>query len=127
MCRKSNCKLDYYYQPKVRDRRATYRQSLSVLKTIKEISPKMVTKSSIMLGVGEEEDEIKQCMLDLLENGVDILTLGQYLRPSKDHLPVSHYVTPEKFAEWKEIGEKMGFKYVASGPMVRSSYKAGGN
>eukprot|EP01111_Echinosteliopsis_oligospora_P016170 TRINITY_DN6613_c0_g1_i2.p1 TRINITY_DN6613_c0_g1~~TRINITY_DN6613_c0_g1_i2.p1 ORF type:complete len:150 (-),score=50.63 TRINITY_DN6613_c0_g1_i2:58-507(-) len=109
----------------VRDRRANYKQSLSVLSHAKLSNPRLITKSSIMLGVGETDDEVRQTFKDLLEAGVDCVTLGQYLQPTKKHMKVEAYITPEKFKYWQEEGEKMGFKYVASGPFVRSSYKAG--
>jgi len=109
----------------VRDHRANYRQSLSVLRHAKQIKPTLITKSSLMLGVGETDDEVRKTMQDLLEIGVDCLTIGQYLRPTKKHMKVEDYIHPDKFAFWKEEGERMGFKYVASGPLVRSSYKAG--
>ena len=112
-------------QGSVRDRRASYRQSMDALAHAKHVNPSVVTKSSIMLGLGETDDEIRATMLDLRSAGVGILTLGQYLRPSKGHLAVKEYVTPEKFDEWREEGEAMGFSYVASGPLVRSSYRAG--
>ncbi|KAL4606667.1 hypothetical protein ACB092_09G120300 [Castanea dentata] len=85
----------------------------------------MITKSSIMLGLGESDDELKEAMADLRAIDVDILTLGQYLQPTPLHLTVKEYVTPEKFAFWKEYGESIGFRFVASGPLVRSSYRAG--
>ncbi|XP_058224271.1 lipoyl synthase, chloroplastic isoform X1 [Rhododendron vialii] len=109
----------------VRDPRAGYEQSLSVLRHAKHSKEGMITKSSIMLGLGESEDEIKEAMADLRAIDVDILTLGQYLQPTPLHLTVKEYVTPEKFASWKEYGESIGFRYVASGPLVRSSYRAG--
>lgn len=109
----------------VRDPRAGYDQSLLVLKHAKASKGGMVTKSSIMLGLGESDEEIKQTMYDLRVAGVDILTLGQYLQPTPLHLTVKEYVTPEKFTFWKEYGESIGFRYVASGPLVRSSYRAG--
>lgn len=85
-----------------------------------------MTKTSIMLGLGETDEEIEQAMRDCKDAGVDIFTLGQYLRPTANHLPVKAYVTPEKFDHWKKFGEEVvGFRYVASGPLVRSSYKAG--
>ncbi len=112
-------------QRKVRDVRAGYEQSLSVLAAVKEMSPKTFTKSSIMLGLGETEDEIVEVMKDLREINVDILTLGQYLRPSSWHLAVAEYVAPERFNKLKRIGEGLGFRYVAAGPFVRSSYRAG--
>lgn len=110
----------------VRDRRAGYQQTLSCLAQVKALDPRIFTKSSIMLGLGETDAEILQCMKDLRAHGVDILTLGQYLQPTKKHLPVSEYVTPEKFQEWAQIAENdLGFLYCASGPLVRSSYRAG--
>ena len=111
--------------PKVRDPRAGYWKSLKTLKIVKDLSSKIYTKSSIMLGLGERDDEVVKAMRDLRSVGVDILTIGQYLQPTKHHLPVVEYVTPEKFRWFKEIGERLGFLYVASGPLVRSSYKAG--
>ncbi|KAJ7954646.1 Lipoyl synthase, chloroplastic [Quillaja saponaria] len=109
----------------VRDPRAGYEQSLSVLNHAKRSKDGMITKSSIMLGLGESDDELKEAMADLRAIDVDILTLGQYLQPTPLHLTVKEYVTPEKFAFWKEYGESIGFCYVASGPLVRSSYRAG--
>ncbi|MBI3022876.1 MAG: lipoyl synthase [Thaumarchaeota archaeon] len=111
--------------PRVRDPRANYWQSLSVLRNVKKLNRRIHTKSSIMLGLGEDEEEVSLAMKHLRDVGVDFLTIGQYLRPSKRHLPVEEYVTPETFEKYRHIGEKMGFKYVASGPLVRSSYKAG--
>jgi lipoic acid synthetase len=111
--------------PRVRDRRASYRQSLAVLENVKKLDPTRYTKSSIMVGLGETDEEVVQTMRDLRAVGVDILTIGQYLRPSPRHLEVVEYVHPDKFAQWKEIGEALGFRYVASGPLVRSSYRAG--
>ncbi len=112
-------------QGRVRDRRAGYKQSLAVLEAAKAANPNVLTKTSLMLGVGERPEEIIQTLRDCREAGVDVVTLGQYLRPSKRHLPVAEYVHPDKFAEWQAEGEAMGFVYVASGPLVRSSYKAG--
>lgn len=112
-------------QSAVRDKRAGYAQSISVLERVKKVQPDVVTKTSIMLGVGENENEIRQTLKDCLDVGVEVVTLGQYLRPSKRHLKVEQWVTPEEFDGWREEGEKMGFKYVASGPLVRSSYRAG--
>ncbi|KAI3513984.1 hypothetical protein L1887_12280 [Cichorium endivia] len=109
----------------VRDPRAGYEQSLSVLKHAKASKEGMITKTSIMLGLGETDDEVKQAMADLRNIDVDILTLGQYLQPTPLHLTVKEYVTPEKFEFWKDYGESIGFRYVASGPLVRSSYRAG--
>lgn len=102
-----------------------YDQSLAVLKHAKALKEGMVTKSSIMLGLGETDKEVKQTMADLRAIDVDILTLGQYLQPTERHLRVREYVTPEKFDFWKEYGESLGFVFVASGPLVRSSYRAG--
>lgn len=111
--------------PYVRDRRAKYNQSLNVLKIIKEIDPKMYTKSSIMVGLSEKEEEVVQTMRDLRNVDCDFLTIGQYMRPSLRHLPVKKYIEIEEFTKYREIGELMDFKYVASAPLVRSSYKAG--
>ena len=109
----------------VRDARSNYRQSLATLAEAKKLSPRTITKSSIMLGLGESEDDVVAAMRDLRAAGVDILTLGQYLRPTDWHLPVERYVTPEEFDDWRAEGEAHGFAFVASGPLVRSSYKAG--
>lgn len=111
--------------PKVRDTRASYEQTLQVLKKIKDIDSKIYTKSSIMLGLGETKGEVVQTMTDLRSAGVNILTMGQYLQPALKHLPVVEYIAPEKFNALKEIGNMMGFTYVASGPLIRSSFKAG--
>lgn len=111
--------------PGVRDRRATYRQSLEVLANAKKLKPGIVTKTSIMLGLGETPEEVVQAMKDCLEAGVEIFTLGQYLQPSSWHLEVKEFVTPAQFKEYERIGLELGFKYVASGPLVRSSYRAG--
>ncbi|KOC71162.1 Lipoyl synthase, mitochondrial [Habropoda laboriosa] len=111
--------------PFVRDRRAEYRQSLNVLKAAKKCNPELITKSSIMLGLGETDEEVEQTMKDLREVGVGALTLGQYMQPTKRHLKVIEYVTPEKFKKWENLGNELGFLYTASGPLVRSSYKAG--
>lgn len=110
--------------PEVRDSRAGYRLSLSVLKKIKEFDPELVTKSSIMLGLGEGRDEVIGAMEDLREAGVDIVTLGQYLRPSKDQLPVEKFWEASEFTELGNIARDLGFPGVVSGPFVRSSYKA---
>jgi lipoic acid synthetase len=112
-------------QRRVRDYRANYKQSLFVLEQAKASVPTMVTKTSLMLGVGERKEDIYQTLKDLRNSGVDVVTFGQYLRPSTKHMPVKEYVTPEAFAEWQNVAEQLGFLYVASGPMVRSSYKAG--
>ena len=111
-------------QRRVRDPRANYKQSMDVLVSAKECG--VYTKSSIMLGLGETVEEVKQTMHDLRDVGCDILTLGQYLQPTPLHLTVVEYITPEMFEELKEYGEQVaGFRFVASGPLVRSSYKAG--
>nr|XP_023685379.1 lipoyl synthase, mitochondrial [Paramormyrops kingsleyae] len=112
-------------QRHVRDPRANFDQSLSVLRHAKAVKPSLVTKTSIMLGLGETDDQIQATMSELREMGVDCLTLGQYMQPTKRHLKVEEYVTPEKFAYWEKVGVEMGFTYTASGPLVRSSYKAG--
>lgn len=122
--------------PFVRDRRATYRQTLSVLNHVKNRSTSsnspsssssgaLLSKTSIMLGLGETDDEVLQTMKDLRDIGVDVVTFGQYMQPTKRHLKVKEYVTPEKFAFWESTANEMGFLYCASGPLVRSSYKAG--
>jgi lipoyl synthase len=110
--------------PKVRDARASYEQSLWLLKKIKDMNSMIYTKSSIMLGLGETEEEIIQTIRDLRSVGVNILTMGQYLQPTPKHLPVVEYITPERFNWLREIAERMGFIYVAAGPLVRSSYRA---
>ncbi len=116
-------------QKKVRDPRATYAQSLKVLESYlvlaRRAGKNVVTKSSIMLGLGETREELLKAFQDLLDVGVEILTLGQYLQPTARHLPVHEFVSPESFSELAKVGESMGFKYVASGPLVRSSYRAG--
>ena len=108
----------------VRDIRAGYQQTLDVLATSKAINSQVLTKSSIILGLGEKRDEIIETMDDLLEANVDILTLGQYLRPTLNHLPVARWIKPSEFNELRDIGIKRGFLEVVSGPMVRSSYMA---
>ncbi len=114
--------------PKVRDPRASYDQSLAVLAFakayIREKNLPVLTKSSLMLGLGETEAEIREAMADLRAAGVDILTLGQYLRPTRNHLPVERYVTPEAFERYRRWGLEAGFLEVFSGPLVRSSYRA---
>ena len=110
-------------QRKVRDVRASYEKSLNVLNNIKKIDRKVYTKSSIMLGLGESEEEVIETMKDLRENEVDILTLGQYLQPSKKHLEVEEFINPKKFEGYNKVAEDLGF-IVAAGPFVRSSYKA---
>lgn len=110
----------------VRDRRAGYQQTLTLLQRVKDWSPQAITKSSVMLGVGETDDEVRQCLSDLRAHGVEIVTLGQYLQPTAKHLKVARYVSPEDFQGWKAFAEDdLGFLYCASGPLVRSSYRAG--
>ena len=101
---------------------ARYETSLRVIKIVSDSGVK--AKSGIMVGLGETADEVMQTMDDLLENGCKILTIGQYLQPSRKHYPVAEYVTPEQFLKYKEIGERKGFVIVESGPLVRSSYHA---
>jgi len=108
----------------VRDNRAGYWQTLNVLAYAKQYRPDVLTKTSLMLGLGETDEEIIQTMDDLRAQHVDILTLGQYLQPTKNHLPVMRYVTPETFVNLRTIGLQKGFFEVASGPLVRSSYRA---
>lgn len=110
---------------RVRDPRAGYQQSLDVLKMVKEMDPSRFTKTSIMLGLGETDEEIRQTLRDLRNIDCDVVTFGQYLQPKKRHLPVESFITPERFKEWQTEAEEMGFLYVASGPLVRSSYRAG--
>lgn len=111
--------------PKVRDPRASYQQSLTVLENIKRMDPNRFTKSSIMVGVGETFEEVLESCRDLRDQQCDFLTIGQYLRPSFKHMMVEKYVHPDTFESFKQEALKLGFKYVASGPLVRSSYKAG--
>lgn len=111
--------------PSVRDARAGYRQSLEILREAGRRRPRLVTKSSLMMGLGETRDEVLQAMRDLRAAGVRVLTLGQYLRPSDWHLAVERFVPPEEFDALRAEGESMGFLYVAAGPLVRSSYRAG--
>ena len=126
--------------PFVRDRRATFRQSLKVLQQAKKEGVR-VTKTSIMLGVGENEEQVLDALkgtvkhrsnrivlidtAELRNVDVDVVTFGQYMRPTKRHMKVDRYVDPAEFDRWKKVAEDMGFLYVASGPLVRSSYKAG--
>ncbi|WP_425452791.1 lipoyl synthase [Ammoniphilus oxalaticus] len=104
--------------------KATYRRSLELLETSKQINPTIPTKSSIMIGVGETAEEIRQTMRDLRAVGVNIVTIGQYLQPTRRHLSVEKYWHPDEFARFKEEGMEMGFDHVESGPLVRSSYRA---
>jgi lipoic acid synthetase len=110
--------------PTVRDRRATYRQSLRVLDYLKRRPEGLYTKSSIMVGLGETQEELDQTFRDLREASVDVLTLGQYLQPSPYHLKVERFITPAEFEAMKSRAESLGFLYVAAGPLVRSSYRA---
>lgn len=111
--------------PVIRDRRANYSQSLRVLQTSKQLDKRIYTKSAMMLGLGESEEEVLKTLRDLRAFGVDFLAMGQYLRPSKRQCEVKEYVTPEKFERLKKKALELGFLYVAAGPFVRSSYKAG--
>ena len=111
-------------QRAIRDVRCSYEQSLGVLRRAKERSSQTITKSSIMVGIGERDDEVIETMSDLRSTGVDIVTLGQYLRPTEKHAPVHRYVDPEQFEAFAREGRAMGFSFVAAGPLVRSSYKA---
>ncbi|KAG8453599.1 hypothetical protein GDO86_000290 [Hymenochirus boettgeri] len=112
-------------QRHVRDPRANFDQSVTVLKHAKNTQPDLITKTSIMLGLGETDDQVYSTMTALREADVDCLTLGQYMQPTKRHLKVEEYITPEKFKYWETVGNELGFLYTASGPLVRSSYKAG--
>jgi len=128
-----NCGLEVFAQNietverlthQVRDIRAGYQQTLDVLAESKKINPEVLTKTSIIVGLGETDDEIEQTMDDLIKHKVDILTIGQYLRPTLNHHPIERWVTPEEFENYRKIGLKKGFLEVVSGPMVRSSYRA---
>jgi lipoic acid synthetase len=101
-----------------------YQWSLNLLKQYKEMAPEVITKSGIMVGVGETREEVLQTLQDMQAHKIDMVTIGQYLQPSRNHLPVDRFVHPDEFAEYRSIGEAMGFRHVASGPMVRSSYHA---
>jgi len=111
--------------PTVRDPRASYAQSLDVLAYAHQLQPELLTKSSIMVGLGETEGEVVATMRDLHDVGASILTIGQYLRPSMKHLEVAEYITPEQFDRYADTARAIGFDFVASGPLVRSSYRAG--
>jgi lipoic acid synthetase len=116
--------------PTVRDARASYRLSLGVLADLKRMvaetpGGRIWTKSGLMVGMGERADEVEDAMDDLRAVGVDFLTIGQYLQPTRKHHPVREYIPPERFESWREAGLEKGFSYVASGPLVRSSYRAG--
>ena len=108
----------------VRDPRAGYQQTLTVLQYAKRSNASLLTKSSLMLGLGESSHEVQETLSDLREQGVDIVTLGQYMRPTKNHLPVKEWIAPDKFSELREYGLNLGFLEVAAGPLVRSSYRA---
>ncbi len=110
--------------PYIRDRRCSYEKSLNALKIVKELDASAITKSGFMLGLGEEENEIIETLRDLKNAQVDIVTIGQYLQPTRRHIVVKKYYTPVEFNKFKKIGEEMGIKYVISGPLVRSSYHA---
>ncbi len=110
--------------PTIRDQRSSYDRSLDVLRHAKQRFPERFVKSSLMVGIGETDDEVLEALGDLRRAGVDVVTLGQYLRPSDKHAPVARWVEPERFADWARIGRELGFAYVASGPLVRSSYHA---
>jgi lipoyl synthase len=103
---------------------AIYTRSLDVLQWAKEMYPDIPTKTGFMLGLGEERDEVLSLMRDIRERDVDIITIGQYLQPTKDHLPIQRYITPDEFRDYAREGRAMGFKHVESGPLVRSSYHA---
>jgi len=110
---------------KVRDHRATFEQSIGILKEAKRLRPEILTKSSIMVGLGETDDEITEALQLLKDAGVDLVTIGQYLAPSPKHLAVDRFPEPERYDEWSKQIEEMGFLGWACGPLVRSSYKAG--
>ncbi|MBE0432260.1 lipoyl synthase [candidate division WOR-3 bacterium] len=110
--------------PYVRDRRCGYAVSLDVLRKCKELNPKSITKSGLMVGLGEQEQEILTALHDLKHAGVDIVTIGQYLQPTRKHVPVQRYYTPDEFARLRKAGQTIGIRYVVSGPLVRSSYHA---
>uniref|UniRef100_A0A7V1EI27 Lipoyl synthase n=1 Tax=candidate division WOR-3 bacterium TaxID=2052148 RepID=A0A7V1EI27_UNCW3 len=110
--------------PYIRDRRCGYEKSLNVLRLVKEFEPKILTKSGFMLGLGEGEKEIIETLKDLKDAQVDIVTIGQYLQPTRRHISVKRYYTPDEFNKFKKIGEEFGIRYIISGPLVRSSYHA---
>ncbi|RDW86186.1 lipoate synthase [Aspergillus mulundensis] len=111
--------------PHVRDRRATFQQSIRVLEAAKKARPTLITKTSLMLGLGETEEQLWDALRQLRAVNVDVVTFGQYMRPTKRHMAVHEYVTPDQFELWRQRALDMGFLYCASGPLVRSSYKAG--
>jgi lipoic acid synthetase len=108
----------------VRDARAGYRQTLGVLKFAKGHAPDTVSKTSLMLGLGETDDEIQRTLADIRAADVDVVTMGQYMRPTQNHLPVQRFVSPEQFLQYRELALAMGFLEVVAGPLVRSSYRA---
>jgi lipoic acid synthetase len=110
--------------PMIRDQRCSYDRSLDVLRHAKDRARARLTKSSIMVGVGETDEEVEETLRDLRAAGVDVVTIGQYLRPTPKHATVERYVVPSRFAEYERAGKAMGFSFVASGPLVRSSYHA---
>ncbi len=112
-------------QRRIRDPRCSYERSLDTLREAKELQPDVFTKSSLMVGLGETDAEVHEALQMLRDADVDFLTVGQYLRPTPKHAPVKTWVTPEQFQAFEDLGRSMGFAYVASGPLVRSSYKAG--
>ncbi|MDF1837659.1 MAG: lipoyl synthase [Planctomycetota bacterium] len=112
-------------QRRMRDPRCSFERSVQTLVDAKKYQPDVFTKSSLMVGIGETEDEIGEALTMLRDAGVDFLTVGQYLRPTPNHAPVKRWVTPEQFQAYEALGRDLGFAYVASGPLVRSSYKAG--
>jgi lipoic acid synthetase len=103
---------------------AVYERSLELLRRAGEMSPGLSTKTGMMLGLGETRDEVLQAMEEIAAQGTHILTLGQYMQPTPEHLPIERYVHPDEFAEFKRLGEQMSFKHVEAGPLVRSSYHA---
>ncbi len=111
--------------PIIRDKRASFKQSILVLKNIKILNPQIVTKSSIMLGLGETDEQVSDALQELRRAGVEIVTIGQYLQPSRRHLEVVEFLEPKKFEYWEKKALTMGFLHVASSPLVRSSYRAG--
>jgi lipoic acid synthetase len=110
--------------PVIRDARCSYDRSIDVVAHAKSLAPDRLTKSSIMVGIGETDDEVVETLRDLRAASVDVVTIGQYLRPTPKHAPVARYVTPETFSEYERVGSELGFRFVASGPLVRSSYHA---
>lgn len=103
---------------------AIYERSLELLRRAKEYAPEIPAKTGMMLGLGESREEVLSAISDLVAQGTDILTIGQYLQPTREHLPIVRYVHPDEFSEYKQLGEQMGFRHVEAGPLVRSSYHA---